>query len=179
MSLALTRCAETRVLSNIQLRNKAEDRLFRKYHRYYCQNAFSDIWFGASSTGIHGHTPTDVLHTVRLGIMACTLDLLVGFLTTTEKDHLDRSLGDLGGFVKSSRAEDFPRISFVDGITNLAKILSSECVGIMLSLLCYLLTNNGYNTFSTCLQRLYRDQHPQQGTVDMDPTLILFSTQRK
>ena len=44
----------------------------------------------------------------------------------------------------------------------------------MLALLCYLLTIDGYNTFSKCLVRLYQDQHPQQDTIDIDPTLIVF-----
>ena len=124
---------------------RAESVLAVDLHRYYLENAFSKIWFGNSTTGIHGHTPPDVLHSARKGHVYRNLMLIVSALGKRGKELLDNQCAKLLCSTRFHARGRFPRTSFPNGFSNLTKLTATELVGCSFSLMLFLFTPKGYN----------------------------------
>ena len=143
-----TRIRETQRAGNTKAakraRKAAEERLEDKHHRYYCHNAFDDVWFGDTKRGIHGSTPSDLLHTLREGNLARAVALIVHVLGVPGKAELDNHVNYLFCTTSCHGSDYFPRTNFRKGISNLTKLSAKERVGTAFVLLLFLLNPRGY-----------------------------------
>ena len=140
---------------NKHRREAAEKLLKQDHHRYFCKNAFHDAWFGSSRGGIHTATPTDLLHTIRLGAMQRVVELLTTSLGNSGKAALDDSISNLFCKNRNTGRKAFPRIHYLGGISNLTMMQAKEWVGAALALLLFIGTEAGYETFLNRYVYLY------------------------
>ena len=139
-------------------------------HRYYLDNPFSKIWFGRSTTGIHGHTPPDVLHSARKGHIYRNLMLIMSALGKQGKELLDNQVARLLCSTRFHARDRFPRTSFPNGFSNLTKLTSQELVGCTFSLLLFLLTPKGYSLIERKLTSFVKKQR-EENTHGFDARL--------
>ena len=143
---------------------EAEGVLHGQLYRYYLDNAFSEVWFGRSRYGIHGHTPPDVLHSARKGHMARVLKLVVAAMGNEGKLMLDNQTTRLLCSTRFHARSKFPRTNFPRGFSNLTKLTASETVGCTFSLLLFMLTPQGYALMLDRYTRFFRGQRKANKT---------------
>ena len=134
------------------------------HHRYYCRNAFHGLWFGTNLGGIHTATPTDVLHTLRLGAIQRVIDAMCDELGNQGKAKLDNHINFLFCSVKCTGRKAFPRIHFPHGVSNLSNLQAKERVGVALALLLFLITKRGEEI---ALEAYQRNMSKQQAVANL------------
>ena len=102
------------------------------------KSAFRGIRFCDSVHGVFGAITTDSLHCILLCFFKRTLACFYGKLSDKEKELLDRMAWRYNKSQRSCCGDDYPRTSFVKGITNLEQKEGKEYRG-MLFVLCILI----------------------------------------
>jgi len=137
--------------------DKLEERLWKKYGRHIGNNAFDGISFGKTTTGIHGHTLFDAMHSIRHGPLKDVLLEIFDSLGTKGRVAVDQLSREFLCNHRSALKSHFPRVNFTKGITNLTKITASENVGVMFTLTIILVSTSGReylsDTFSSSSKR--------------------------
>ena len=102
------------------------------------KSAFRGIRFCDSVHGGFGAITTDSLHCMLLCFFKRTLKCVFDYLTDREKEVLDRMARLYNKSQRSCCKDEFPRTSFVRGITNLEQKEGKEYQG-MIFVLCVLI----------------------------------------
>ena len=151
--------------------------LNEEHHRYYCRNSFHGLWFGFNPGGIHMATPTDLLHTVRLGAIQRVIDSMVDDLGRQGKAGLDNHINYLFCHTKCTGRKAFPRIHFPRGVTNLSNLQAKERVGVALAMLLFFITKEGGQIALRAYSRnMNREEAAEKlkYSKEMLETLLLF-----
>ena len=116
-----------RWISPMDFVEKTEDDLNRMgFHDI--ENAFSLLNFGAGNRGVYGATPSEPLHSYKLGICKYIFDGFVSHhLPKKTLKKMDKMLTALGSGSQRQSYQPFPKICVVrDGITKIGTVTADE-----------------------------------------------------
>jgi hypothetical protein len=116
-------------------------------------HAFAKLDVGDLTRNIFGATLTDIMHAIRQGTLRRSNHLLFGCLTAKGKQTLDAYSRTFHRQHRQSERNNFPRASFVDGITTMSQISAEEQAGIVFILCCMLQQHDVWELFDESLKR--------------------------
>jgi hypothetical protein len=93
-------------------------------------NAFHDIWLGTNTYGLLESLPHDMMHAFLHGVLMYVIEVIMSPLNPTEKYQLDTLVDEIIVPLRSSLKKEYPRCSFVHGITNLTLLTADERAGV-------------------------------------------------
>lgn len=103
------------------------------------KNAFRDLHVLLESSSILRATATEIMHSIRQGMIRRTNLLVFHCLGTEQLVSLDSMARKFHSQHRQSARRHFPRASFVKGITTLSKLSAEEQVGVTMTLVCLML----------------------------------------
>jgi hypothetical protein len=131
--------------------NKAERRI--RSVKKVEHHAFASFPVGNPKFNIFSGTPFESMHSLRQGTLKRVNQLLFQCLSVNGKEQLDVASRRFHRNHRQSVRKHFPRASFVNGITKLAKISAAENVGVLLTLCCLLQQEDVWTLFDTSLKK--------------------------
>ena len=107
--------------------------------RHAVDLATRNCWFGEQNAAkigenVFGASPPDMMHAFLHGLLRYLIKVYIVPMTSKEKAELDKLVEDLFGGIRSGEKNNFPRVSFVKGITNLTLLTADEWAGIAMVL---------------------------------------------
>ena len=117
-------------------------------------SGYHGVWFGSNPHGIHGATPTDLMHAFLHGVVPYLVKIVMGSLTDDEKTQLDNLVQRIMQRIRSSERMNFPRAFYSDGISNLTLVTSDEWAGIVFCLSLVISTREGHKLFEGACERV-------------------------
>lgn len=116
-------------------------------------HAFAKLLIGDPVYSIFGATLTDIMHAVRQGTLRRGNLLLFCCLSAKGKKLLDTYSRQFHRDHRQSERKNFPRASFVNGITTMSQISAEEQAGIVFILCCMLQQEEVWELFDVSLKR--------------------------
>ena len=113
--------------------------------QHQCHNAFTGLVIGDPAYKIFGSVPTDIMHVVRLSLMAKALKIIFSCLTPQQRHKLDELARQFHKTHRQSCQKTFPQTNFSSGITKLSNITASEHCGLIFLLVCLAQFELGWN----------------------------------
>ena len=120
-------------------------------------NSFRQLQIGDPSTSIFGATSTKILHTVRQNLLKRANKLLIDSLTNQPQSDLDLMARQFHKSHRQTSRHNFPRSTFVSGITNLSKIIAEEQAGVTWTIVCIMQQEDGWELISSNLRNVNID----------------------
>ena len=121
-----------------------DDVLRRVFGSHAVDCAFFQVDFGDQPGKIMRATVTDILHTVEEGLMKKLFLPLVGSLPDVTRTWLDQLVGMMfDGVNRSGERDEYPRVNFTRGYTQLTNLSADESVGQLFVLAVILQTEMG------------------------------------
>jgi hypothetical protein len=114
-------------------------------------NAFYDIDCGKDKYGIFSMVHTEGLHALEIGVMKYMVEILMKELPTAQHGTLDGLVKKLNKVPNQHGYTGFPRCTWPDGVTSLAKLTGDQRVGKMFAILLVALTEEGETFFTKYL----------------------------
>jgi hypothetical protein len=121
-------------INEIVMNGSKEQRAAVSQHQ--CHNAFSHLVIGHPVHKIFGSVPTDIMHVVRLSLMAKAMKITFSCLTPQQRHKLDELARQFHETHRQSSRKGFPQTDFSNGITKLSNITASEHCGLIFLLVC-------------------------------------------
>ena len=139
-------CTWVRMDEMMDVINRAQKEELNSYSQNFIpSHAFRNIDFGANPHGIYGATPNDILHGLKLGIIPYLLEIFYeDELNASAKFKFNLALRELLPHLKQSGNNQFPRLYFPNGISQLANTTAEERVGILFATYILCVTSNGH-----------------------------------
>ena len=122
-----------------------EDR--KDMSQHFIKNAFHRIDFGGDLHGIHGCTPVDIMHTLLHGIYKYSMETFFLITGADSVTIIDDLVKDLGRQPRCRGRDQYQRVYFGKGISNLTQTTAMENSGAVMMLTFALLTTDGQATF--------------------------------
>jgi hypothetical protein len=116
-------------------------------------HAFIKLVTGDPVRNIFGATLTDIMHSVRQGTLRRTNYLLFCCLSAKGKKALDSYSRRFHRQHRQSERQNFPRASFVNGLTTMSQISAEEQAGIVFIMCCMLQQTDVWELFDKSLKR--------------------------
>ena len=104
--------------------------------------------FGANQFGIHGATPTDLMHAFLKGVVKYIIHLVVDPMTPMDKAQLDYWIDHVFGHLKNSECKNFLQSNFTHGFMNLMQLTADEWARMIQMLLMAIHFQDGQETVS-------------------------------
>ena len=126
---------------------KKQKEKLRQISQHYIDNAFYAVRFHqANDRGIHGATPSEMLHAVLLGIFKYLRDIFFELMgKESETAHEINGLAKLyGKLFKRQSDRTFPKTNFAKGIMS-GKLMGKEFRGVLLNMAAILASTKGRN----------------------------------
>jgi hypothetical protein len=114
-------------------------------------NAFYDIDCGKDPYGIFSMVHTEGLHALEIGVMKYMVEILMKELPTAQHGTLDGLVKKLNYSPNQHGYIGFPRCTWPDGVTSLARLTGDQRVGKMFAILLVALTKEGQAFFEKYL----------------------------
>lgn len=114
-------------------------------------NAFYDIDCGKDPYGIFSMVHTEGLHALEIGIMKYMMEILMTEIPKSQHHALDGLVKKLNKSPHQHGYKVFPRCTWPDGVTGLAKLTGDQRVGKMFAILLVALTEDGKTFFTKYL----------------------------
>jgi hypothetical protein len=114
-------------------------------------NAFYDIDCGKDPYGIFSMVHTEGLHALEIGVMKNMVEILMRELPTAQHGTLDGFVKKLNYCPNHYGCTVFPRCTWPDGVTSLAKLTGDQQVGKIFAILLVALTKDGQTFFEKYL----------------------------
>jgi hypothetical protein len=114
-------------------------------------NAFYDIDCGKDPYGIFSMVHTEGLHALEIGVMQYMVQILMKELPTAQHGTLDGLVKKINYCPNQHGYTGFPRCTWPDGVTSLAKLTGDQRVGKMFAILLVALTKDGQTFFEKYL----------------------------
>ena len=111
--------------------------------------AFHEIDFGGDSTGINGCTPTDVMHSMKLGLLRYVSKWLMDLIKPAQKAIIDELAHSVLRQQRQTENRYYPRTNFSHSVTGVSMLTADEWVGVLFSMVVLLQTTKGENAFRT------------------------------
>ena len=118
--------------------------------QHFIKNAFHKIDFGGCPHGIHGCTPVDIMHTVLHGIFVYTKDTFFQLIGVTAVAIIDKIVIALGSQPRCRGRDNYQRVYFGKGISNLTQTTAMENSGGLMMLLFAVQTADGKRAIRSC-----------------------------
>jgi hypothetical protein len=148
--------------------------------RHPVELATENCWFGSQNPtkigeNIFGAAPPDMMHIFLHGILRYAIKVYIVPMTDAEKAELDKHVSEVLCPIRSGEKKNFPRFSFVKGITNLTLITAEEWAGIALALVIVHQTEHGRDLFERVryrrekndeLKKRKRNEEKEKATVE-------------
>lgn len=125
--------------------DRANSDELKKYSQHCIpDHAFRYMDFGSNTFGIYAATTNDILHGVKLGVIHYVLEIFIkGELTPMARQALEQAVKQTIPHLKQGGNQQFPRIYFPNGVTNLKNSTADENVGVMFMLFILSVTTQG------------------------------------
>ena len=111
-------------------------------------NCFYDIDCGKDPYGIFSMVHTEGLHALEVGVMKYMVEILMTELPNTKHGALDRLVKKLNKYPHQHGYKGFPRCTWPEGVTSLARLTGDQRVGKMFAILLVALTLEEQNFFT-------------------------------
>ena len=115
-------------------------------------HAFEHLHVGDPERNIWGATVSDIMHSVRQGTLRRANHLMFACLSAKGTKRLDEASRRFHSYHRQSERATFPRSSFVNGISSLAKISAEEQAGVVFTLCCMLQQKHVWDLFDDTLR---------------------------
>ena len=109
--------------------------------------AFHDIDFGGDATGINGCSPTDVMHSMKLGILRYVAKWVMDWIKPAQKSIIDGVAHLVVCRQRQTESRYYPRTNFSHGITGVSMLTADEWVGVVMTTAILLQTTQGRKAF--------------------------------
>ena len=109
--------------------------------------AFHEIDFGGDAFGINGCTPTDVMHSMKLGLLRYVAKWLMDLLKPAQKAILDDLAYTVIARQRQTESRYYPRTNFSHSVTGISMLTADEWVGVLFTMTILLQTRKGTNAF--------------------------------
>jgi hypothetical protein len=119
----------------------------KKMSQHFIKNAFHRIDFGGDPHGIHGCTPVDIMHTLLHGIYKYSMDTFFKIAGAHNVTIIDNLIIALGRQPRCRGRDQYQRVYFGKGVSNLTQTTAMENSGALMMLSFALLTTDGQETF--------------------------------
>ena len=113
--------------------------------QHYVQNGMYGLRFGQHNDhGIHGATPSEMLHALLLGLFKYIRDCFFQQIKpeSARAERLNGLCIEYGRFLRRQSDRDFPKTKFAQGITK-GKLMANEYRGVLLCLACAIKSTKG------------------------------------
>ena len=109
--------------------------------------AFHEIDFGGDAFGINGCTPTDVMHSMKLGLLRYVSKWLMDLLKPSQKAIIDDLSYTVIARQRQTESRYYPRTNFSHSVTGVSMLTADEWVGVLFTMTILLQTNKGKAAF--------------------------------
>ena len=109
--------------------------------------AFHEIDFGGDAYGINGCTPTDVMHSMKLGLLRYVAKWLMDQIKPAQKAILDDLAYTVIARQRQTESRYYPRTNFSHSVTGISMLTADEWVGVLFTMTILLQTQRGATAF--------------------------------
>ena len=109
--------------------------------------AFHEIDFGGDAFGINGCTPTDVMHSMKLGLLRYVSKWLMDLLKPSQKAIIDDLSYTVIARQRQTESRYYPRTNFSHSVTGVSMLTADEWVGVLFTMTILLQTTTGQSAF--------------------------------
>ena len=146
----------------------------RKLSQIGAQNAFHGLRFGLhNNRGIHGATPTELLHAILLGIFKYTRDCFFAQLGKTSANAVEiNSVAiQIGRMMSRQSDRDRPRTKFAKGILK-GKLMAKEYTGVLLLMSALLRIRKTRDILQSARKKSFREDWQRRDWTMLVETLL-------
>jgi hypothetical protein len=142
--------------------------LHKVFGEHSLDNAYAEVDLGSHHHGINGATVSDILHTLQAGTTPRLVKTIIGVMTDSQKNLIDRLVEELfsGGNNRRSERILFPRVSFTRGFSSLTLLNAEGKPGQLFVIAALLQLERGKEVLASRFAKDFdsrRDNHAKRG----------------